>query len=120
MDAGYDHELERRADKAEAIQAINDALCVLQRENREPDAWECQRLGTAVNATFRGAYRLAAAKADRALTPPEMRSSNRRTSSEEVFKLCSLKHLRAALVEAEADPLRYSSHFGPVVLVGKS
>lgn len=53
MNIGYEHELETRADKAEAIQAINEVLHILQRENREPDAWERQSLGMAANATFR-------------------------------------------------------------------
>jgi hypothetical protein len=120
MNVTYDDEYGKRAEKAEAVRAINDALRILQRENREPDAWERQSLGTAVNATFRGAYRLAAAEADLAMTPPSMRSPEWRPSSNEVYKVCSLKNLRAALAEAEADPLRSYPHFGPVVLVGKS
>jgi len=51
----------------------------------------------------------------KALVPAEERSANPNLPDDPFYKRCDLALLRAALREAEAEPVRDTPAFGPVV-----
>lgn len=57
-----------------AVQLISRALTELEKEGREPDAWESNDLGYAIGSLVSGFYAASTVVLERALTPPEMRS----------------------------------------------
>jgi hypothetical protein len=116
----YDHPRERQADKNNALQIVENALAIIEKENRDPDAWERQSLARAINAIYRGAYNLAAAEARFALVPSEEREPGWQASADVPIDLFNAGVLRQAMVKVKGEPIRHSPHFGPVLLVGKS
>jgi predicted nucleic acid-binding protein len=106
---------ERENEKAEAVEAIEQALTTIENQTCEPDQWERALLVQAVGALFRGGYRLATVDAELALTPPNERSRAANLRPDPFLDRYSMSVLRAALREAVAQPLRDFPHFGPIV-----
>ena len=112
-----DHMQKRTSEKAEALTLITGVLHLIERQRREPDAWERVYLAYALSSVFSGCYGLAATEARLALTPQDERSADAHLPTDAVFERCDLKLLKKVKIEAEAAPVRQFAHLGPVVLV---
>jgi hypothetical protein len=101
-------------EKGLAVAAIGHALTEIERSGCSTDWWEREHLAEAINALFRGLYRVGASYARLALEPENQRSPEARPKRGQV----SLSDLRRAFALAEAEPLRQFGHFGPIEFVG--
>ena len=105
---------DKQAEKQRAVEMIEDALNALDRDDREPDAWERDCLAMAIDSIFRGLYGLAETEANLAMTPPNQRGRPSPLPDENLD--FTKKVLREVLAQANAEPLRLSPSFGPIVL----
>jgi len=94
--------IRQRADeKKRATAAIATALATIDGEQREPDPWEREHLYIAIMSAFHGRYRLAAAYAEKALTPTD----DRDPFAEDLgLDDCDLAAFRILLSNAESTP----------------
>lgn len=97
--------------------AIGSVLDKIDRELREPDAWELAYLVAAISMLFRGAYDLAGLHTMDAAASPERRFGSAPPPNLPHYDTTVL---RKALNEAVAEPLREWPHFGPVVFTNDS
>lgn len=116
MDGQQSRADERRHEKGRATQLIQKVIDSIGEQRREPDLWERVNLSHAINSVFRGAYNLAAATAEHAMTPVHDRSPFDNLQTDELMKKCDLTLLQKALLVAEQDSLREFPSFGPIVL----
>jgi hypothetical protein len=115
LNATDHHNQEQAARRLAAVAAIEDSISTIGGEDRAPDQWERVSLVSAISMLFRGAYTLALVEAGKALTPPNERSLSANLPTDPIYDRCDIALLRAALREAEAEPLRLWPHFGPIV-----
>ncbi len=71
---------------------------------------------SAISMLFRGAYSLGAFDAEKAMAPIDQRSAKPNLPADPFFDRCDLALLAAALLAAEAEPVRQNPHFGPIIL----
>jgi hypothetical protein len=94
--------IRQRADeKKRATAAIATALATIDGEQREPDPWEREHLYIAVMSAFHGRYQLAAAYAEKALTPTDDRDP---FAGDLGLDDCDLAAFRILLSNAESTP----------------
>jgi hypothetical protein len=92
---------DRAEDKERATSAIAAAIAAIDGEGRKPDPWEREHLYRAIADVFHGAYRLAAADAEKALTPTGARG---RLTLDPVLDDFDLAAFRALLHKTELRP----------------
>jgi hypothetical protein len=102
----------RATDKAEACEAIEEALLRIEADERQPDDWELECLTTGIGALFRGSYRLARVMAEKTLTPVYERA---RIDQAPEFDRFDLTSLWRAFTFAQGEPLKRSAHLGPII-----
>lgn len=107
---------ERVAEKERATAQIQSVIDLIAQQKREPDLWERVNLSHAINSVFRGAYNLATATAEHAMTPIHERSPFANLHTDELIVKCDLTLLQRALKLAEQDEVREFPSFGPIVL----
>ena len=112
------HRQNRKAEKDHAAAEIAAVIAFIEAECRQPDHWEKMCLVQAISQIFMGAYRLASANAELAMTPIEQRSPLSGVPEEPLLERCDLALLRRALVEAEDEPVRRFPSFGPIAFRG--
>ena len=110
-------DMDREAEKASAVEAIESALLNIEIEHREPDFWERESLAHAIGALFRGVYRLAETSGARAMVPMIERSSEIAPSFDLPLERCDLALLKNAFHSARAEPVRPYPQLGPIVFV---
>lgn len=115
MTIGAQQLRERSADKNEARACLRESMARIEAQGRQPDMWERVCLAHGISALFRGQYSLAAIDAELALTPANRRSPQWKPPSNPVFARYDFRLLRAALADAEKEPVRPFPHFGPIV-----
>ena len=115
-----DHLRVREQEKAQAVEAIANALAIIEGDGRHPDLWEKVFLVQAIGMLFRGGYSLAAVDAQLALTPAPERSPTAHLPSDLFYDRCDLSLLNAAFVEARAEPVRAFPQLGPLIFTGGS
>ena len=114
MSMPTDHHAERVQEKADAVEAIENALTTIESQHPELDLWGREFLSQAIGWLYRGAYRSAAVNAQLALTPPSERSSVTNIQSDPLLDRCDFAKLREALQESTAQPVREFPHLGPI------
>lgn len=114
MSMPTDHHAERVQEKADAVEAIENALTTIESQHPEPDLWEREFLSQAIGWLYRGAYRSAAVNARLALTSQSERSSVINIQSDPLLDRCDIAKLREALQESTAQPVREFAHLGPI------
>ena len=114
MNMPTDHHAERVQEKADAVEAIENALTTIEGQHGEPNLWEREFLSQAIGWLYRGAYRSAAVNARLALAPQSERSSVTNIQSDPLLDRCDIAKLREALQESTAQPVREFPHLGPV------
>jgi hypothetical protein len=112
------HLRERKAEKQDAVTAVEEALARIEQQEREPDQWERVFIAEAIGAIFRGSYGLACTDVTVGMTPPDRRSAVPMLPRDPVYNRCNIALLRDALREAKAERVRPYPHFGPIVLTG--
>jgi hypothetical protein len=113
------HLREREAEKEDAVTAVEEALAIIEEQQREPDQWERVFMVEAIGAIFRGAYGAARTEIAVGMTPPSGRSPVPMLPKDPLFDRCNIALLNHALREAEAEPVRRFPHFGPIVFTGE-
>jgi hypothetical protein len=101
--------------RSRCIDAIRAAIAQIAAAGREPDLWERVHIVAAISMLFRGAYSLGGVDAENAMVLAEERSARPNLPTDPFFDRCDLALLKAALREAEAEPVRDWPHCGPVV-----
>jgi hypothetical protein len=111
--------LEKLEEKRECIEYMFSILTDFENRDQPLDHWERVHLVEAVNMIFRGGYTMGALQAHFALTPQDERGNGRALPKDDIYMRADLPLLRKALQEAEAEPVRAWTHFGPIVLTNR-
>jgi hypothetical protein len=110
---------EREQEKAQAVEAIANAIAIIEGDGRPTDLWEKVFLVQGIGMLFRGGYSLATVNAQLALTPVAERSPKPHLPSDPFYDRCDLSLLKAALEEARAEPVREFPQLGPIIFTGQ-
>jgi hypothetical protein len=112
------HLREREADKAAAVEALDEAISHVEAQGREPDQWERICLARAFQMMCSNAYGATRTEAVLALTPPSDRIPSRFFPSDPIFDEFNLTLLKDLLRQARNAPVEPFARLGPVIFTG--